>query len=266
MFDWFRSWRRRRLLRTPFPDAWEAILQAGVAHYRELDPDEQGRLRDFVQVFVAEKHWEGCGGLELSDEIRVTVAAGAGLLVLGREHRYFRNVMSILVYPSTVKTPDRARASMGIAVAPVSHGIPILGEAWLGGPLIVVWDAARKQARHPEGGHDVVLHEFAHKLDMLDGAADGTPPLGSKEAYAEWVEVCSREFTQLRQRSEAHRPTFLDPYGATNEAEFFAVATESFFARAEAMQRDAPALYDLLRRFYEQDPAARVARRRSERG
>jgi len=263
MLNWYRDWRRRRLLRTPFPEAWVAILREGVAHYRELDADEQERLRAFVQVFVAEKHWEGCGGLELSDEIRVTVAAGAGLLVLGREHRYFRNVMSILVYPTTVKTPDRT-SSMGVAVAPVSHGIPILGEAWLGGPLIVVWDAARKQARHPEGGHDVVLHEFAHKLDMLDGAADGTPPLGSKEAYAEWVEVCERAFTRLRERSAKHRPTFLDPYGATNEAEFFAVATESFFDRAEAMAREAPDLYEILRRFYQQDPAARFARRRAE--
>jgi Mlc titration factor MtfA (ptsG expression regulator) len=260
VFQWIRERRRRKLLAQPFPPEWERIIERNVARDARLDPDERSRLRRFVQVFAAEKHWEGCGGLELTDEIRVTIAAQAGLLVLGLPHQYYRNVRSILVYPTTVLTPEHRPGAFEVPSGPVSSGTPILGEAQLRGPVILVWDAALRNARHPEQGHDVVYHEFAHKLDMLDGAADGTPPLGSREQLERWVEVCEREFTALRERVSRQQRTFLNEYGATNEAEFFAVATEHFFDQPEAMQKKEPELYGLLREFYNQDPAGRGER------
>jgi Mlc titration factor MtfA (ptsG expression regulator) len=265
LFEWMRRRRRAKLTAQPFPDHWREILEAGVAHYAVLDADEQSRLRDFVRVFAAEKSWEGCGGLEVDDEVIVTISALAGLLVLGRTHRYFRNVKSILVYPSTVTTPERSLGVFQIPTEPVQSGVPILGEAILHGPVILVWDAVAKHARHPEAGHNVVYHEFAHKLDMLDGAADGTPILESREAMNRWVDVCSNEFNSLRERVHKGKKTFLDAYGATNEAEFFAVATEFFFDKPVRMEEEEAELFDLLRDFYGQDPAERERNARAKR-
>jgi len=257
VFDWFRRRRRQQLTRGGFPDAWRSTIRRNVPHYADLHDDEQARIHDFVQIFVAEKSWEGCGGLVLDDEIRVTVAAQAGLLVLGLPHEYYRNVQTILIYPSTVVTPDRPP---GVFEQPRIHaasGVPILGEAWRRGPVILVWDAVMRAARHPHDGHNVVYHEFAHKLDMLDGAADGTPLLESRAAIERWAEVCSHAFNDLRARLERGQPTFLDAYGATNEAEFFAVATEHFFDQPRKMRKNEPDLYGVLRDFYGQDPAER---------
>lgn len=240
----------------PLPDAWEEFCRRGVAHYARLDDAERAQLARFIRIFIRKKTWEGCGGLAIDDEIRVTVACLAGLLVLGLPHVHYRNVRSILVYPSAVVAPERRPSAFEVPDRPVTTGIPILGEAQLRGPVILVWDAVRHQARHPEAGHNVVYHEFAHKLDMLDGGADGTPPL-ERGKLARWVEVCERAFSKLRERVAAGRPTFLDAYGATNEAEFFAVATEHFFDEPAAMQRKEPELYALLRDFYRQDPALR---------
>lgn len=254
---WLRERRRRKLTSEPFPGDWEAIVRSNCAHYAVLDAEERARLCAFIAIFVAEKSWEGCGGLELDDEIRVTISAQAGFLVLGLPHEYYRNVQSILVYPTTVVTPDRPLGSFEVSGAPVTARIPILGEAQLRGPVLLVWDAVKHGARHPEQGHDVVYHEFAHKLDMLDGAADGTPPRQNRTELKRWAEVCSRAFLGLRERVAAGKPTFLDEYGATSEAEFFAVATEFFFDRPVAMRRHEPELYGLLRDFYQQDPASR---------
>ena len=256
MWHWVRDRRRQRILETPFPPEWEAVLRDSVARYALLGDGDRRHLRDLVQVFVAEKHWEGCGGLALTDEIRVTIAAEACLMVLALPHDLYRNVDSILVYPSTVVAPERRPGVFEIATGPVPAPMPILGQAHLRGPVILVWDAVRKSARHPEGGHNVVYHEFAHTLDMLDGEANGTPPLETREQYARWVEVCTREFLRLRAEADAGRDTFLDAYGATNEAEFFAVITEEFFDRPAALLEHHPDLYAVLRAFYRQDPAS----------
>jgi Mlc titration factor MtfA (ptsG expression regulator) len=257
-FHWLRERRRRKILRRPFPDAWRAILQSNNAQFGRLDAAEQGRLCELVQVFVAEKNFEGCGGLELTDEIRVTIAADACLLILALPHDLYRSIETILVYPTTVVQPPRPLGLMEVATMPMGGGMPILGEAHMRGPVILTWDAVRRGARHPERGHNVVLHEFAHKLDMLDHQADGTPPLDARADYRRWAEVCSASFIALQHRAERGERTVLDPYGATNEAEFFAVATEAFFDVPLALRDGEPALYDVLRDFYQQDPAARV--------
>lgn len=260
MFHWLRDSRRTELRKRPFPPDWETIVHLNLGHYSVLDDSERDELHATMQVFIEGKQWEGCGGLDLTDEIRVTVAAQACLLQLGLPHDYYRNVESILVYPSTVVLPEHRTGVFESVEGPVDGAIPILGQAVANGPVILVWDAVRHGARHPDQGHNVVYHEFAHKLDMLDGTADGTPPMRDSAELAEWVAVCSHEFLRLRKLAEQGHTTFLDSYGAKNEAEFFAVATEEFFDRPLALQKHAPDLYHVLRSYYCQDPAERVHR------
>ena len=263
MFDWLADRRRKKLTQVPFPSSWEEIIRRNVAHYCMLDDAQRAHLRALIQVFIAEKNWEGAGGLELTDEIRVTISAQACLLLLGLPHDYYRNVDSIIVYPSTVIPPPRKPGFFDNTFTPVAPEHPIIGQAFRQGPLIIIWDAALRGGRHPESGHNVIYHEFAHKLDMLDGAADGTPPLRDRAEYRDWVLTCSREYLRLKHNTEKGRKSFLDAYGATNEAEFFAVATEQFFDQPRSMQVHAPDLYRVLQEYYRQDPAERVSRNNS---
>ena len=260
MWNWLTERRRKHILETPFPAEWQEILEKNVAFWSQLDEAEREHLRAITQVLIAEKNWEGCGGLELTDEMKVTIAAEAGLLVLGREHALYRDIESILVYPTTVLRPTRVRPIFSRSIEPEAGPTGLLGEAHLGGPVILVWDAVKRGARDPRDGHNVVFHEFAHKIDMLDGGADGTPPMATSREAREWAEVCATAFLALKKHVERGQPDFLDAYGATNEAEFFAVATESFFERPAQMQHALPDLYDLLAGFYKQDPAERVRR------
>jgi MtfA peptidase len=260
MFHWLVDHRRRKLTRAPFPSAWEDIIRHNVAHYCMLDDDQRAHLHALIQVFIAEKHWEGAGGLELTDEIRVTISAQACLLLLGLPHNYYRNVESIVVYPSTVVPPQRKPGFFENTFAPVEPEQPIIGQAFRQGPVIIIWDAALHGGRHPESGHNVVYHEFAHKLDMLSGAADGTPPLRDRAEFKDWVQTCSREYLRLKRDVEKGRKSFLNAYGATNEAEFFAVATEQFFDQPRLLMEHAPDLYRVLREYYRQDPSARASR------
>ena len=260
-FAWLERRRRRKILERPFPATWLAHIEGNVACFAHLDAREKGALRDLVQVFVEEKSWEGLGGLALDDEIRVTIAAQACLLVLELEHDLYRQVESILVYPSTVLAPARPTGVFGVATQPLDSPMPILGQAWERGPVILAWDAVRRGGRHAHDGRNVVYHEFAHKLDMLSDGADGVPPLACDETYERWVEVMTRAYRRLAKRAAEGRPTFLDGYALTNGAEFFAVATEHFFEQGLEMQKDHRAMYDVLRGFYRQDTAARALRR-----
>jgi len=260
MFHWIRDNKRDEIRKRPFPAEWKGILHSNVAHYCLLDNREQVELCAMIQVFIEEKQYEGCGGLVLTDEIRVTIAAQACLLQLGLPHDYYKNVASILVYPTTVVTPEQQPGVFERLGGPLEAATPILGQAFAHGPVILVWDAVKRNARHPEQGHNLVYHEFAHKLDMLDGSADGTPPLRDSAELADWVTICSREFLRLRSLAEKGHKTFLDAYGTKNEAEFFAVATEEFFDRPLALQGHSPDLYRVLGDYYQQDPAERVNR------
>jgi Mlc titration factor MtfA (ptsG expression regulator) len=258
MFEWWHERKRAEILETPFPEAWHELLRRNVAHYARLDDDERRRLRELTQVFIAEKSWEGCGGLELTDEMRVTIAAQACLLVLELPHRMYRDVESILVYPSAVLRPERAQGVFVRSPDLVAQGdVALLGEAHLRGPVVLAWDRVLRDGQRPQDGHNLVYHEFAHKLDMLDGSADGTPPLASRDELAQWAQACERAFLALRDEAKRGEDTLLDAYGATNEAEFFAVATEHFFDRPRTLRKQLPELYAVLARFYRQDPAAR---------
>lgn len=259
MFNWLRDHRRAELCERQFPAEWENFLRTNVAHYCMLIDSERAELRALMQVFIEEKQWEGCGGLELNDEIIVTIAAQACILLLGLPHNYYRNVESILVYPSAVVTPEYTPGVFEQINRPLDGSTPIIGQAFTSGPVILVWDSVLHDARHPQYGHNVVYHEFAHKLDMLDGSPDGTPPLDD-ELLAQWIAICTREFERLRSLAEKGHKTFLDSYGTKNEAEFFAVATEEFFARPLELKEHAADLYNLLSSYYRQEPAERVNR------
>jgi MtfA peptidase len=264
LFSWLDERRRKRLLEAPFPDEWRRILSRNMLHFSYLEAHEQQQLCQLVQLFVAEKEWEGCNGLVLTDEMKVTIAGQACLLLLGlvdvlRGPELYANVETILVYPSTF-IPRRQEESI-FAIPGIEHPmLPLIGEAHRRGPVILTWDAVRRSGRHPEVGHNVVYHEFAHKLDMLDGAVDGVPPLRDKAEYERWNRVCQAEYQRLRELSDAGREGVLDPYGSTDEAEFFAVVTEAFFDAPSDLAEEHPALYEVLSAFYRQDTAARQRR------
>jgi MtfA peptidase len=249
---WFTPHRRRRLIAQPFPGPWLGILDRNVRHYAALSNDEQKKLRDDLRILIAEKHWEGCGGLTMTDEIKVTIAAQACLLTLNIEHNYYARVRSILVYPTLFVTPHKKTGRGGI----VTEGGGInSGEAWYGGPVILSWNDARGGGRGLRPGHNLVLHEFAHALDMMDGLVNGTPPIKGRKESAQWHRVMTEEFSELTVRAEQGMPTLLNQYGATNVGEFFAVATECFFEQGASLRDEHPRLYAVLRGYYAQDPA-----------
>jgi Mlc titration factor MtfA (ptsG expression regulator) len=260
IFSWLQRRRRRKLLAQPFPAQWLRYLHKNVVHYQFLSETEQARLRDDLRIFIAEKSWEGCGGLQMMDEIKVTIAAQACLLVLGMEHNNYDRVQSILVYPHGYVAPPPEMNAPGVIV---DTGDARLGEAHYRGPVILSWEEVLRDGRHPRGGRNLVFHEFAHQLDMLDGVINGTPPLQDRAQARRWHDVMTAEYNRLIEASAQGQATLLDQYGTTNEAEFFAVATECFFDRPGPMLRRHPQLYALLAEYYHQDPAARCAGRQS---
>ena len=257
MLRWLTERRRKRLLETPFPAEWIQILERNVAAYKLLTADEQQRLRDLVQVFIAEKHWEGAGGLELTDEIKVTIAGTGCQLLLGRDHDLFNEVASIVVYPSTVRLPEAPRSFFDPGGRPVGAGTAVLGVAHHGGAVVLAWDNALRGARDPRDGHTVVIHELAHKIDFLDGSADGTPPLPSGSVRRAWIAAFAPAYLAHKERAERGEHSFLDDYAVTNEAEYFAVATEAFFEKPRALARELPDVYAALRQYYSLDLAER---------
>jgi MtfA peptidase len=240
--------RRRGL-----PDDWVDIVETNVAMWRVLDSDERALLESTSDWLLRHKHWEAAHGFALVDEITVTIAMQAALLLLRLSVDEYREVSAIVVYPTSMQ-------SRGVYAGPVrgtvTDGVvPVLGEAHgRRGPVLLAWDQARDAARNPGRGQNVVFHEFAHKLDMVDNVLDGTPALEHRGDFARWVEVCTEAYEALRAGVE--RPP-LQPYGATNPAEFFAVATEAFFDVPVALVEHEPRLYEVMRDFYKQDPAAR---------
>ena len=220
-----------------------------------LDGNEQQRLLQVTHELLSRKRWEAARGFALDDTVRVVIASQAALLVLGLSSDHYRLVSGIVVHPSTLETTGvRAGPSLGTVT---SERQSVLGLAQdRRGPVVVAWDQALAGAQRRETGHNVVLHEFAHKLDMLDGTIDGTPLL-PRDVRADWFRVCTGVYEDL----VAGRPRPpMRWYGATNPGEFFAVATEVFFEQPRELAAFEPELYDVLTRFYRQDPAAREAR------
>lgn len=253
IFSWLKNRRRRRILAEPVPAAWLEVMARHFDLHVALVEPQRARLLDDLRLFIAEKDWEGCGGLELTDEMRVTIAAHACRMVLGLDIDYLSLVQTILVYPAGYQA--REEVPMGGSMV-MQRDSDRLGEAHKRGPVVLSWDDVLEAARNPGRGENLVYHEFAHKLDMLNGEADGIPPLDDPRLVERWLKIMPAELNRLRREVAAGRETLLDPYGAENEAEFFAVASECFFDLAQDMRVEHPRLYALFTEFYRQDPAS----------
>lgn len=245
----FRNWRRKRELEQPFPRPWLEILETTVPLYRKLPPALQQQLRQHVQLFLAEKEFYGCDGFEVDDRVRITIAGHACLLILNRSFSTWDEVRSILVYPDVYRVQAPERNGMIVSTSNQVRA----GEASSRGQVVLAWSECEDGAMHPHGEHNVILHEFAHQLDYLDGMADGAPPLSSEQAR-QWQDTMSRAYGELRDDLRHHHKSWLDPYGATQPAEFFAVLTEAFYQQPGHLLEHQPGVYNALRRFYRFDP------------
>jgi hypothetical protein len=253
MFFETKKRRRARLMKTPLPAERLAIVERNVPYYGFLPPADREELLGLTQAFLAEKKFEGCEGLEITDEMRLTIAAHACLLLLHRKTDFYPLLHSILVYPTTFVAPLKEHAPGGVVIEDFEERD---GESWDTGALILSWEDVLESAADPHDGYNVVFHEFAHQLDDESGIADGAPALPEKSMYAEWSRVLGAEYDALVEDAERHRRPLLDEYGAESPAEFFAVATETFFELPGDLKAEHPELYEQLSRFYLQDPAA----------
>jgi Mlc titration factor MtfA (ptsG expression regulator) len=253
------AWGRWRRLRQnqwraqPFPRHWFGILRRRVPLYRRLPADLQIRLRQEMLVFLAEKPLVGCAGLRITDEMRVTIAAQACLLLLGARRGGYPELREVLVYPDAFVVQARD----GDASVPGLHHEweeARSGESSARGQVVLSWADVKAGSRDPDDGFNVVIHEFAHQLDQVKGYANGAPPLPSAQAYALWSGVMQAEYDALHARLRAGQQGLLDPYAATAPAEFFAVASETFFERPQALAEQHPALYQQLSGFYRLNP------------
>jgi MtfA peptidase len=247
----------------PFDPTWDTLLRGRDPHWSRLDDLERARMERLVGAFVARTRWESSRGFELDDEMRVLIAAQACLLLLGLDHDEFGGPSRVIVHPSTVVL--RGRRTVGVGRVETSDAYRVLGQAHHRGPVLLSWASVRSGLDHPARGQNVVYHEFAHQLDMLDGTIDGTPPLDDEVARQRWVEVCTAAYESVREPpSDAGTdagavtgPTVLRAYAGTNPGEFFAVATEVFLTRPHELRTQHPSLYRELVGYYQQDPTRR---------
>ena len=244
--------RRARLRSLPFPAEWRAILQRRVPHYRRLPEPLRRQLESQVQVFLGEKSFVGCAGQAIDDEVRLTIAAQACLLVLNRRDYCFPNLREILVYPAAFVV-DKVRSEPSGVLLEQRHALA--GESWSRGQVILSWEDVLHGAADDQDGRNVVIHEFAHQLDQEKGYANGAPWLGSRHRYARWSQVMAVEYARLQYMATIGQPSLLDAYGARDPAEFFAVASEVFFEQPRSMAALHPELYEELRHAYRVDPA-----------
>ncbi|CAN7481026.1 zinc-dependent peptidase [Massilia sp. LjRoot122] len=256
--------RLRRALARPLAPPLRAILARNVAQYAGMDLAHQKRLQRLVQQFLHEKAFVGCAGLDVTDEMRVTIAGQACMLVLGRAcdaspATLYPSLHAVLVYPGAFLVPRREVDAAGVVT---EQRQDLLGESWGDGRVILSWDHVRRAGMDESAHHNVVLHEFAHQLDSESGSTNGAPYLGSTERYRSWSDVLSRNYAALRRDAMWGQQGVLDHYGASNPAEFFAVATESFFEQPWELAARHPDLYEEFLKYFRVDPRHWVAQPR----
>ena len=240
---WLKKRRRKRISALEMPDEWLQYIKQNVAIYHFLPTKFQKELLGHINVFLSEKYFSGHAELEVTDEMRVTIAAQACLLLLNRKTNYYPHLKTIMIYPAGFKNPNHEDK-------PGHH----LGESWTRGPVILSWADTIHGAKNAKEGTNVVIHEFAHQLDQADGGGDGRPNINN--AYTStWGKVMSKEFKSLRTKAKLRNRTFFDQYGATNPAEFFAVISEHFYEQPKTFKRKHEDLYELLKKYYKVDPA-----------
>jgi hypothetical protein len=252
--------RRRRALDAPFPDAWRSVLQRRWGLWSTFDEAERARLERLTTAFLLDRRFEAAHGFEVTDEVRVLVAAQASLLLLGLDEApevdLYANVQSIIVHRSTVMLHGSRSVGASGSGLMSDERMAVSGQAHHKGPVLLAWSTLAYEARHPSRGQNVVLHEFAHQLDMLDGIVDGAPPIPEPGRRARFVDVCDSVYQRVRR----HDDGVLRDYAGTDPGEFFAVATETLFSAPVEMRAEHPELYEVLADFYRQDPAARAER------
>lgn len=246
---------RHTLLNSPPPDSWVQIFRKDFPRFFELPEELQQSLGGIAQVLAAGKNFEACGGLEeITEEMRALICIQAALpIVCLPHHRYYPELKSILVYPTAFR--DGGHRRFGLREEE-DRGV-LLGESWQTGSIILSWESVVAGARNADDGMNVTIHEFAHQLDQINGT-DGVPILSNREAYRQWAEVFERNYEELvGEVNDGKGPEpLIDPYGATNPAEFFAVASETFFEEAKQLREEHPDLYGQLQNFYRLDPAS----------
>ncbi|MDP2273311.1 MAG: zinc-dependent peptidase [Archangium sp.] len=241
LFSFFRGLRRRRLAKQPMPAAWEPLIESRLPFTEGYAPDELQRFRLHLKVFALEKDWVGVHGLVVTDEMKVIISGAAARLARNLDLDVYEALRSMVIYPAAFQQPEGGEVR--------------LGEAHRWGQVILSWDSVKAGLANPSDGRDTAVHELAHVLDAAAGIFDGTPTLHRVADYQAWAKAFSVAFEALRERPHRH---VLRPYGATNEAEFFAVATEAFFEKPLQLRSKAPELYAELKRYYRVDPARRI--------
>ena len=236
-----REFQRKQLLAQPYPKEWEPFLTRNIGQYAWLSPDQRARLRNDARILVEEKRWEGCDGLSMTAEIQVTIAGQVALMLLGLRHDYFSRVLSIVVFPTEFEVPREDEDAEATVLG---------GQSSDEGAVFLSWDAVLEEGRDPSLGDNLVIHEFAHQLDFLDGYCTGTPALRSREQTVRWRRVMTQEFARLTKDLAEDRETFLGDYAGTHASEFFAVASERFFTLPEELQRYHPSLHAVLSEYY----------------
>jgi len=245
--------RRAKLRQRPFPDEWKTVLERDVPLYRRLPQADRDELHGHIHVFLAEKRFEGTAGFDVTDDVRLAIAALACTLLLHRETDYFPTLSSIIVYPAEYVARLVDQDENGLVWEEDEERA---GESWALGSLVLSWKDIVEDRDDPEGDLSVVLHEFAHQLDAESGEMNGQPPIGDPALRSEWFPVMMEAYEKLGRQADAGRATAIDPYGAEDPSEFFAVATETFFQDPRRLQAVYPKVYGLLARYYRQDPAS----------
>ena len=257
MLGWSSHWRRwrdaRTLQRRPIPDALWQLTLARFPFLARRSADDGLRLRELATLFLASKEFSGANGLVVSDEMAVAIAAQACLPIVHLGLAWYDGFVGIVVHPDVVVARREVTDDAGIV-----HGYDeeLSGEAMHGGPIMLAWTDVSESAESAPSGYNVVIHEFAHVLDMRDGVADGIPPLPDRASRAHWAQIIDAAFADFCADLDAGFETFLDPYGAEGVEEFFAVLSEAFFVAPLELRAEHPSAYELLRGFYRQDPAA----------
>ena len=248
---WIPRWRMKRAIAAPFPDEWVEILERNIGVYPRLPMPLRLQLRKKIKQFLHKKHFSGAGGLQVTDEMRVTIAAQACMLQLNRGGALYPRLKYIIIYPTTFVVSRKETDTSGVSG---ESRRALLGESWDRGKVILAWDNVLHGACNFVDGRNVVLHEFSHQLDTEDGSADGAPLLAGESSYRSWAAAMSGEYRVLQRKARRGGKTLIDRYGATNPAEFFAVATETFFEKPRRMAEHHAELFKVLRDYYRIDP------------
>ncbi len=251
MFGFFRDRRRKKMLAEPMPRHQEVVLERNVAHYAALSDSQRATMRDVTRVLVAEKKWFGRGGLHVTEEMKLTVAAETSLLLLGMpEHDYFRRVLSVMIFPDKFQSPNAEDDFEDDDLSEEVHD----GQTGYGWPVLLNWADVLTEARDPHLGRNVVVHEFAHQLDFLDGETNGTPSLGDPAAEERWKAVMTRAFERHKRELKRSTETFFSEQAGDDEAEFFADAAEAFYCLPHDLFEEDADVFEVLKGYFRLDP------------